>query len=516
MTARYGDPEQRYFGWGRSGGSATGNSFGATVVLAVLLCGPTMALAADLAGRLNAALAPGRKAEVVMGIRVLELPGGQEAYALNADKAFTPASNMKLVTTAAALDLLGLNFRYRTVLAHRGDDLLIVGAGDPGTGDPRLATLRGEPITAMFHKWADALKAAGLTEIRGQLLFDDSIFDSTWINPGWNAAELDTWYAAPVGGLVFNDSCVDVRVSPGPKPGEPLIVEMTPPTRTVQLINNSRTGGNGTPLIRRKPREDVLLLSGQGSKRREIAPVAVHDPGLFFAGACREALVAKGIRLGEQIKRVRIRQADGSLPAEWKVIATHETPLVDVASRCNKYSQNLFAECMLKTLGYYHGQSAGDGGTAVGSWTTGRVAVRKFMMKAGLPPYECVIDDGSGLSHDNRLTPTHLTNVLRYMYNHPGREQYVHSLAVSGKEGTVKKRMKDISGQVYAKTGYVAGARTLSGYVSDRGGKRWACFSILVNGVKGGTRGYADIQDEVVRIVAQWLEAQPGGSSRPK
>ncbi len=485
------------------------------LLLLPLLSGLERCAAADVQSRLNAALARGKKEGATVGVRVLDLPHGEEVFSFNADRAFTPASNMKLVTTAAAVDLLGLDFTYKTVLARKGDDLLIVGAGDPGTGDPKFADQRKESVTAMFQRWATALKAAGVTEVRGALLFDDSIFDDARINPTWNTAELDTWYAAPVGGLNFNDNCIDLVVEPAHKTGDPVVVTMIPPTQTVQLINTCRSGGNGTPLVRRKPGEDVLILTGQCSKKRGVAPVAVHDPGRLFAGACREALAGAGIRIAQSIKRTRIRQADGSLPSDWKIIATHETSLGDVISRCNKSSQNLFAECMLKTLGYYHGRSPTDA-APVGSWTTGRIAIRKFLMKAGLPPYECVIDDGSGLSRDNRLTPTHLTNVLHYMYNHPARAQFMQSLAVSGREGTVKGRMKDISGQVYAKTGYVSGARALSGYVSDRNGKNWACFSILFNGVKGGTASCAAIQDDMVRIVAQWLEGKSPATKNSK
>jgi len=481
----------------------------------MVTCSAGLHAAPDLSKRLDAALAPGRKPDVLMGVRVLDLPGGQVVYSLNAHRVFTPASNMKLVITAAAVDLLGMDFTYRTVLARRGDDLLIVGAGDPATGDPQIARQRNEPVTGIFHRWADALRAGGITEVRGQLLFDDSIFDATWVNPSWNPEELDSWFAAPVGGLNFNDNCIDLTVQPAAKSGDPVLVEMVPPTQTIQLVNTCRTGGSAHPLIRRKPGEDVLILTGQCAKRTGLPPVAVHDPGRLFAGACREALVASGIRIGGELRRVRIRQADGSLPPDWTIVATHETPLGEVLARCNKSSQNLFAECLLKTLGYHHGRSPGES-PPVGNWTTGRMAVRQFLMKAGLPPHECVIDDGSGLSHDNRLSPAHLTNVLHYMFNHPAREQYINSLAVSGEDGTIKRRMRDIGGQVYAKTGYVSGVRTLSGYVSDRGGKRWACFAILVNGIKGSTGPYVAIQDDVVRLIAQWLDGQggPATSSR--
>ncbi len=480
------------------------------IVLAAAFFGATAFAANDLASRIDGVVASGKKGEVMAGIRVVELPSGQVLYALNANRAFIPASNMKLLTTAAAIDLLGVDFTYKTLLVQRGNDLIVIGSGDPGAGDPRFALQRNEAVTAMFHRWAEAMGKAGIKEVTGEILFDDSIFDSTWINPSWRTAELDSWFAAPVGGLNFNDNCIDMIIEPT-KPGEACNVVMTPRTQTVQIVNNCRTGGKGKPVCGRKAGEDVIQINGGCVKKTTLSPVAVHDPGMLFAGAFREVLVASGIKVSQKIRRVRVRQADGSLPADCKVLAVYETKLPDVLTRCNKFSQNLFAECLLKTIGYYHGRTPGDA-AAVGSWTTGRVAIRQYMMKVGLQPHECVIDDGSGLSHDNRLSPTHLTTVLQNMYNHPARDIFIQSLAVGGKDGTIKKRMTKLEGQVYAKTGYVAGSRTLSGYVSDRTGKKWACFSILFNNIKGGTTPYVTIQDEVVKLIAQFVEGRiPAG-----
>ncbi len=460
---------------------------------------PTLA-ASGLRGKIDAILARGKKSGVTLGVRVLAVPDGEVLYSAGADKSLKPASNMKLITSAAALDLLGPTFVYKTVLAKKEEDLLIVGSGDPATGDPRIASDRGEPITAIFHAWAKALKASGITEIGGKILFDDSVFEAQRTHPSWKPEELDSWYAAPVGGLNFNDNCIDAVVSPAKKPGAPAIIQLTPRTESVEIENFCKTG-KGRPLIRRRPGQDVLVLTGRCSKKTSVAPVAVHDPGELFASACRMALVASGVRVGKVTRRVRVRNADGSLPSEWRVIGTHESTLPVVLKRCNKRSQNLFAECLLKTVGYYHGTAAGQKGLPLGSWTTGRAAIRRFLIKAGVEPYQCVIDDGSGLSHDNRLSAMHLTEVLRYMFAHPHKQIFLDSLAVSGRDGTIRRRMTDITGQVHAKTGYVSGVRTLSGYVCDDSRTHWACFAILVNGIRGSTRPYARIQDDVVRAI---------------
>ena len=119
-------------------------------------------------------------------------------------------------------------------------------------------------------------------------------------------------------------------------------------------------------------------------------------------------------------------------------------------------------------------------------------------------------------ARDAEGSPTHITEVLRYMFNHPQRDVFVGSLATSWRDGTLKKRMRDLAGQVHAKTGYVSGARTLSGYVSDRNGQAWACFAILFNGIPAGkTSTYSALQDDVVRQIARWLERRgPSGVRR--
>lgn len=485
----------------------------AFVAVAILASWTLPCPADDLAGRIGSILNGGKKSGVQYSVHVVELPDGKVLYDLNADRSLKPASNMKLATTAAAIEMLGIDFAYRTILARRGDDLLIVGSGDPATGDPRLAGEKNEPITAIFHRWADSLRKQGIAEIAGRLLIDDSVFESTRTHPCWKPADLDNWFAAPVGGLNFNDNCVDAKIQPASKPGGKPIVQIVPHTESIRVENRCRSGGKGKPSIGRKSGQDVVVLRGNCPKKTSVGPVAVHDPGMLFAGACRAALVAKGIKIGCEIKRVRIRKPDGTLPGDWTVIATHTTSLPTVVTRCNKASQNLFAECLLKTLGYHHGSTAGRPNLPEGSWTAGRAAVRRFLMKIGVSPYECVIDDGSGLSHDNRLSAAHLTSILRFMFNHAHRDVFVNSLAVSGRDGTLKHRMGKLAGQVHAKTGYVSGVRTLSGYVRDRERKNWACFSILVNGIRGSTRPYADVQDRIVQAVAKWLEKRSVASS---
>ena len=148
-----------------------------------------------------------------MTARVVELPSGRELYARDVDVPYTPASNMKVPVSAAGLDMFGGDHVFMTYLAIDGDDLWVIGTGDPGIGDPRLARARGELPTAVFDAWADALVDRGVTHIPGNLYYFEGLLDDELTHPTWGDDVLH-WYGAPVTGLNFNDNCVDFTIHP--------------------------------------------------------------------------------------------------------------------------------------------------------------------------------------------------------------------------------------------------------------------------------------------------------------
>jgi len=451
-----------------------------------------------LATRLRKALAADARVLERAGVRIVTLPEGEVVYSSpRADELFIPASNQKVLVSAAALDLLGPGFRFSTQLAQRGDDLVVFGDGDPSTGDPVLADAAGKPITALFHDWAEALRKAGVTDVAGDLIVDDFAFDAQRLHPSWSKGDLLKWYAAPVGGLNLNDNCVDLTVVPGKKPGGATSVRVVPGNTLVKVVNRSKTGGKGTPVVTRKGMSHEYIITGRCSKTAPLQSVPVVDPGLFFGSACRTALAAKGIRINGETRRERLREQNGSVPEACRVIATRETRLDEILGRMNKRSQNLFAEALLKALGRQ------DATPTAGTWVRGGAVVGRFLSKLNADVPGCVVDDGSGLSRKNRVSPRQITDVLAYVFRSPHREIYVDSLAVAGVDGTLRKRMKDIKGRVHAKTGYISGVRTLSGYVQGKSG-RWFAFSFLFNDKKPriGTRPATQMQDRICRILA--------------
>lgn len=470
--------------------------------------------------RLDKRLATLTRQHVSFGLRVIELGSGQVLYSVNADgiehepapggavkdvelRAFAPASNMKVLTTAAALDMLGRDFKFRTVFGRRGGDLVVVGDGDPAFGDPAVDGIKSN--TAEFVRWAEALRAKGVTSVSGSLLLDDTVFEATRVAPGWPRDQLAEWFCAPVGGLNLDTNCVQVWLTPG-KGGAAPAASVRPANDWIQVVMQARSGTapGAVGLSHGSEPQQVVVRGTVGRAAGEAFDVTVQDPGLVFGHVLLKVLSDHGITVAGGVKRSRVRTPAGAVPGDVETVAVQETPLPVVLARCNKKSHNLYAECLLKTLGSRRGDPAkhAAGEVGEGSWESGSRAVRAFLDKLHFPDEGVRIVDGSGLSRENALTPLLLTEVLRHMHDHPAGELYRESLAVAGTDGTLAKRMKDpaLKGNVFAKTGFIRGVSGLSGYV--RAGGRWFAFSMLSNDIRGSTLPVKEVEDEVCREIA--------------
>jgi D-alanyl-D-alanine carboxypeptidase/D-alanyl-D-alanine-endopeptidase (penicillin-binding protein 4) len=469
-------------------------------VLVVSAGGARAADDADLGRQIERLVAAFKPGATQFGIYVINLQTGLEVYAHNADGPLKPASNMKLLTVGTALDLLAPSFTYRTTLAMRGNDLIVLGRGDPSLGDPKLAGEHSEPITAMFHAWAAKLKEKGVTEIKGDLVIDDTAFESERLNPNWPVNQRERWYSAPVGALNFNDNCIDVTVRPGGTPGAPAAIDVSPPNTYTTIRNECKTGDKQRPVIDRKGDEPIYVVSGTCKSPGTLQSVAVPDPGLFFASALRTSLAAKGIKIDGKIRRERVRDDRGNLPPTCIIVGVYERQLTDLLGRIDKDSQNLFAECLFKTIAFE--MSAMERGIGDGSYATGRKYVERFLEKCGVPQTGAVrIDDGSGYSPHNRVTTRTLVYVLRYMGRHPRKHDFRNSLSRAGEDGTLERRMRDLKGRVQAKTGYISGVYALSGYVTGSDPTKTYCFSTLFNDAANGAE-VRKLQDGICRILA--------------
>src|SRR5260221_222015 len=222
----------------------------------------------------------------------------------------TPASNLKLVTTSTALDTLGPERTFPTRLALAGDDLYLIGSGDPGLGDSVIAGWAKLKPLDHFAPFAKALRDRGLTHLKGNLYYDDRAFDDQWPHPPWSKSFREFWYAAPVSGLNFNDNCIDVTVHP-PAPGEPVTFDVLPPTAGIKIVNHCLTGDKQTPAIKRGSDPNEYILTGTCATPAGLASKPVENPGYFTADALRTYLASQGITIDGKI--LPTDGADGTL-----------------------------------------------------------------------------------------------------------------------------------------------------------------------------------------------------------
>lgn len=459
---------------------------------------PATNLVSDsLARSLDRALMPsGLKA--TLGACVIDVSTGQVLYEKNADASLIPASNMKLLTTAVSLDLLGPQHKLQTRLARRGDTLVLIGGGDPAFGDPNLAERLNVERTAAYARWIQALQESGSAgEIRN-LFFDDSVFDTQWRHPSWNEKEYQHWYAAPVGGLTINDSCVDVRGEVVDGKTLPILM---PPCSLFEVINRSRVGKGNQIIVARPQHNWQLIVSGSYSGRSAPTTVTVPEPGTFAATVLYDMLKAQCCPEIQPPERRKVIDQAGNLPEDWQLVGVAESALADVVGRCNTDSQNLFAEALMKLNGAV---ATGVGG----SWAAGRVAAAQFLRKYDLPSEGVYVDDGSGLSRENRVTARMLAQLLYTMREHPAWEAWHQSLAIGGENGTLRKRLRGVlTSKVFAKTGYIRGVSTLSGYI-EVGPDRYVGFSFLYNDINGWAGNARQAQDQACQVLYREM-AQP-------
>lgn len=453
-----------------------------------------------LSDRLDAALDRGKTGDAHYTARVVDLSSGKELYAVDIDEPFIPASNGKIAVSAATLDFFGADHEFKTYLAIDGQDLWLIGTGDPGAGDNTIAKKSGGTTMTLLDNFAAALKKRGISRINGNLYYYDRALDDEWIHPSWSKSYITEWYAAPISGLNFNNNSIDISVKPTTE-GKPVDFAVVPPTHGVKIENKCVTGQGDAPDVERKLDAPDYTIIGATTKPVDIKSEAVTNPGLFFADALRTHLNARGIPVAGQIVRAE-KPLDGKLiPSPDKTVAVAETRLSDGLNRINKQSQNNFAEGYDKMLG--KAWLAKQGKDEPGSWASGEQAVKAFLRDHKIDDSKVVVADGSGLSRLNRVTARMITGVLMTMWKHDDKQAFFDSLSISGEDGTIASRMKDLKGRVHAKTGYIGGVRALSGYIQTDSGK-WLAFSIIYNGIDGSVKPYENRQDNAVRVLAAW------------
>jgi len=463
------------------------------------------------------------------GIEITSATSGKVIYSLNADKLFTPASNTKLFTTAAALALIGPDYRFRTTIETNGSldkygrlsgDLVLVGRGDPTLSGRELPysvrTQRDADSMKVLEQLADELAQKGVKYIDGDVVADDSYFAFERYGEGWSQDDLIWADGAPVSALSLNDNVVFVNILPGTHPGDKAFVSITPFADYYTIDNRLMTtpAATGRKLyINREPGSTHLTLWGTIPVDDPGANegLAIEDPAEFAASLLRHLLDVRGVAIyGKQRTRhtelanlstftstvlASSRGGDDhslTSPAGPLVLAEHQSaPLSQDIQVINKVSQNLHAEILLRLLG----REKGTGGTV----QAGLDVLRGFLNNAGISTDDYVFYDGSGLSRQNLATPRAIVELLRYATTQPWGKEFRDSLPAAGVDGSLADRVKELDPEahVYAKTGSLGGVKSLSGYAVTAKGEQIA-FSILTNNLSTPGKRINDVIDSIV------------------
>jgi len=428
---------------------------------------------------------------------------GESIFAHQSDRALIPASNMKLITSAAALDQLGADFEYETIFGLWKGNLVVVAGGDPLLGGPTSARDKDGDLYSLFDQILQQLRKRQVAVLGGNLLIDDTIFDDERFHPSWPIEQADKWYAAQVSALNFNNNCIDVTFAPAGQAGQPALYAIRPETRYATIINHCKTVSRGASTVGASREHGSNNITLRGKCRKAITKpihVTVDRPSAYFGFVLAEYLLSKGVTITGNLVIRDLGWACSEISKDMDLLLAHRSSIKEVLKGCNRSSRNLVAECLFKTLGVYH-QVPSGGSRVPGSWNSGRAAVAAFLKKLKVNPDQYTIDDGSGLSHENRLSAGCITKVLAYMYNHPAGELYRNSLS-TGRNGTLARRSRfshaRYRDRIFAKTGYVAGVRALSGYCQTANG-RWLAFAILSNSPPANTRTIDQIVKEMMK-----------------
>lgn len=448
-------------------------------------------------------------------VEVVDAHTGERVYSHGGNAQLIPASTMKLVTSAVALRELGPSYRFPTWVKYSGElgadgvlkgNLYVVGQGDPTMVVERMWRMVGD------------IRAQGIVEVQGDVIFDDSYTqDSLWV-PGWNkAADLEegsTYYSA-LGALSLNYNIATINVRPGASTGAPAVAAFDTPSDVLVLDNQLVTGRAKSKywvkvertLDEKDAKVATFKLTGNVPLDKEPDQIfrTLADPTGNYVSVFRDTARAAGIK-------VKGKHRVGPAPADSKLLLKVESErLVEVLMDMNKQSNNFMAEQILRAVG-------AERGGLPGTTAKGVEVLNQYMAGLGVPKSDFAFVNGSGLSREITMTPSAMDAVLVDMWNDLDRgPEFLATLAVGGRDGTLWHRFREsgMEGRVRGKTGSLSGVFCLSGYVRAVDGRDYA-FTFFANDIDGNTVRARYAHDQLVHALAggtgNLAEASDGGA----
>ena len=446
-----------------------------------------------------------------VAVQVRDARTGEVVYARDADIRMLPASNAKLLSSAAAVDGLGEDFRFATDVLASGpvsdgkvrSDLYLRGGGDPTT------------LAADYRALAADLRAVGVTKVLGDLVADDSYFDDVPLGTGWSWDDEPYYYSAVTSALTvapdtdYDSGTVIVRTAPGASVGSAVAVSTQPATGALDIVNRATTGAAGTAntlSVERQHASDRVLVTGSVplGAATDTEWVTVQDPTAYAADVFARALDAEGIKLLGGVR-------EGTAPEGGLVLASHESMTVgELLTPYMKLSNNMHAEVLVKALG---AETTGSG-----TWAAGLAAVRSYLTAEGVDAGGIRLVDGSGLSRMNLVRAQDLTDLLVAVRDEPWFDTWYDALPIAGNPdrftgGTLRSRMRNTAAanNLHGKTGSLTGVTALSGYVTNADGRELV-FSMISNNYLTSPRS---LEDALGVTLASWSESGDETARQP-
>jgi D-alanyl-D-alanine carboxypeptidase/D-alanyl-D-alanine-endopeptidase (penicillin-binding protein 4) len=435
-----------------------------------------------------------------VSLMVRDARTGSTLYQHNPRTRLVPASNLKLLTTAAAMDVLGPQYRFSTQLLSDGPQ-----HGERLTGNLYVRGL-GDPTTqfADYQALAAQLGSQGVRQVQGDLVFDDTWFDAERLGVDWAQDDESTYYGAQISALTvspntdFDAGTLIVTAKAPVISGQLVNVSISPPTDYVQLSNRAVSGPGNSYGITRQHGTNLLQLTGAlapGKQSRQW--VSVWEPTQLVANLFEQALAQQGIKV------VGRRVFGGASPATARLLAEHQSaPLQALITPLLKLSNNNMSEALLKAMG----RKTANAGTA----QAGVAAVAAFMKRQGMDPATLIQVDGSGLSRRNLVSSQSLADLLLATARQPWFDAWYKALPIAGNAdrmtgGSLRYRLRGTAAEnnLHGKTGSMAGVSSLSGYITDAEGRRLV-FSIISNNYVSDAAPIRALENRLAVALAHW------------
>ncbi|MBP5476271.1 MAG: D-alanyl-D-alanine carboxypeptidase/D-alanyl-D-alanine-endopeptidase [Paludibacteraceae bacterium] len=427
-----------------------------------------------------------------IGVYIKDLRSGEEIESYRKTNAITPASVMKVLTTATALEIMGEDSCLRTVLEYTGKiengtlngNLYIHGYGDPTLGGAK----QGQTF---LQRWVKEVRDAGIRTISGSVIADLSYFDGDALNPAWLWEDAGNYYAPGIYSLAYMDNTMNVILRSDAVGSLAKVLYTVPNVPGVEFENHVRCT---------QIQEDGAYIHGMpyNFKRYLVGAIPSHrgqfgvkgdlpNPGLLLAQHFTSRLRQAGITVNEEASYLSERDL---LPRT--VLYTHQSMSVgDIVVLTNQHSINLYAEMLYRLLGARLGTPC--------NLHNAEKMVRNYWRNRGVNLMGATIKDGCGLAPQNAVSPESLVNILTYMYASSNRDAFYQSLPVSGKSGTIRSLLvgTELEGRVHAKSGTIAGTKNYAGYIELPDGRRWV-FAVMVSSAIGRS-------SEIKRVIERYL-----------